>query len=107
MVIVHWNVPLLRVPVNGVVAVQDWLSFTKSNGGFGSMVLMLRVQVAVSTPAGESATPIVHTTGFAAAPTSIVFGLKSKLDSEGATMSSGDDVTASVVVDVVNKLLPA
>ena len=65
------------------------------------------MQVAELTPAGESATTIEQTTGFDAAPTSIVFGLKSKLDSDGGTMSSGDDVTASVAAGLVDKMFDA
>jgi len=57
---------------------------------------MLNEQVAALTPAGESATPIVQMTGLELPPTLIDLGLKSKLDSEGTTMSSGTDVTASV-----------
>jgi hypothetical protein len=98
MTTVHWNVPLLRVPVAGALAVQDCLWLTKSKGG--TNVKMLNAHVAVLTPAGESATPIVQATGLGPPPTLIDFGLKSKLDSEGTTMSSGTDVTASVAAGV-------
>ncbi|HJQ99902.1 MAG TPA: hypothetical protein VJ826_16420 [Candidatus Polarisedimenticolaceae bacterium] len=48
---------------------------------------MLNVQVAVLTPAGESATPIVQTTGFALPPTLIEAGANAKLKSDGTTVS--------------------
>ena len=103
---VHWNVPLLRVPERGEFVVHDCCWLTKSDGGTNPE--MLNEQVAVSTPAGESATPIVQTTGFPPAPTLIVFGLKSVVagTSDGATRSSGTEVTASVAAGVNDATLP-
>src|SRR5262245_12651193 len=98
MVTVHWKRPLFRVPVTGAVAVHDCRWLTKSIGG--TKPEMLRVHVAVSTPASASATSIVQTTGFELPPTLIDFGLKSNPESEGTTMSSGTDVTASVAAGV-------
>ena len=90
----HWNVPLLRVPDAGAVAVHDWDCVTRLAGG--TNVVMLKPQVAASTPDGESATPIVHVTVRGAALVSIGFGANPKLVSDGAVMSSGDAVTARV-----------
>lgn len=67
----------------------DWV--TKLVGG--TKVLMLKLQVAVFTPAGESATPIVQVTERGADPVLIDVGLNPKLVSDGAVMSSGDEVT--------------
>ena len=51
---------------------------------------------------------MVQTTGFPLAPTLIVFGVKSVVasTSEGSTMSSGTEVTASVAVGVNCATLP-
>ena len=100
----HWNVPLLRVPEKGTVAVHDCLWLMSSNSGVNPK--MLNEQVAVLTPAGESATTIVQTTDLEPPPTLIVFGLKSKLDSDGTTMSSGTEVTASVAAGVSDAMFP-
>ena len=90
----HWKVPLLRVPDVGATAVHDCVCCTKSMGG--TNVVMLKVHVAVLTPAVASLTTIVHWTIFELDPVLIDVGVNEKLDIEGATMSSGLDVTVSV-----------
>jgi hypothetical protein len=48
----------------------------------------------------------VHRTDFALPPTLIVFGLKSKLDTDGAMMSSGTAVTATLAAGANEPTLP-
>jgi uncharacterized protein YbjT (DUF2867 family) len=81
-----------------VVAVQDWDCVTKLVGGMN--VVMLNVHVAEAVPAGESATPMLQVTALGPPPVLIDFGLKSKLVSEGAVMSSGLAATVSVEAGV-------
>jgi hypothetical protein len=97
----HWNVPLLRVPDDGAVAVHDCDWVTKLAGG--TNVWMLNEQVAVLTPEGESATPIVQVTVLGPPPVLIEVGANPKLVSDGAVMSSGFAVTPSVAEGMIGE----
>ena len=77
---------------------HDWVCVTNVVGGTNAVIDS--VHVADATPAGESATPIEQVTFLGPPPVLIDFGLKSNVVSDGAVMSSGLDVTASVVGEV-------